>query len=436
MATETAQKPHLTSPGLLFPFIAITTIYFIFGFITNLNQGMVPELKKIFAIQSIPVWQTMLANFAFFLAYLVFATPAAWLIETIGYKGTMMVSLFAQVIGALLFLPAAQMVSFPLFLVAIFIVGAGVTGLQTSANPYTTLLGPEESAPARLNLAQAFNSLGGTLGPLVAGAFILTGVELSPSVVAQQDAATQHAYQMTIANSVRMPYIVVAAVLVILGIAVGFSHLPQVQAKPKAGADSSAGQRSVWSIRHTVLGAAGIFLYVGVEVGLATTMVLYFSDSAHGGLHVLTVQTAQKLVALYWGGALIGRLLAPAMLAKVKATKLLGLFGLVAAILVAFAIFVPGYAAVGALILAGFFNSVMFPTIFALAVVGLGPMTSRGSGIISMAVVGGAIVPVLIGFLVDHIGYQVSLIIPVICYLYIAWYGAAGSKPAQSFTAA
>ena len=433
MATAAKPKAGLTSPGLAFPFIAITTLYFIFGFITNLNQGLVPELKKIFEVQHLATWQAMMANFAFFMAYFVFSTPTAWLIEQIGYKNTMIVSLFVQVVGALMFLPAAQMVSFSLFLGAIFVVGAGVTALQTAANPYTANLGPEESAPARLNLAQAFNSMGATIAPIVAGTFILTSETMDPASVAQQSAAVQHAYQASIANSVRMPYIVVAAVLVILGIAVAFAHLPHLSVEHKPESEGGvAATRSIWSFRHTVLGAVGIFLYVGVEVGLATTMVLYFSESTNGGLNVLTVASAQKLVAFYWGGALIGRLLAPWMLSLCRAGKLLGIFGSAAAAMVVVGMLAPGYVAVGALILAGFFNSVMFPTIFALGIAGLGPLTSRGSGIITTAVVGGAILPVLIGLVVDHAGYQAALIIPVFGYLYIAWYGVSGSKPTQT----
>ena len=431
MAAETSVKHRLTSPGLVFPFIAITTLYFVFGFITNLNQGLVPELKKIFEVQGLATWQAMLANSAFFAAYFVFSTPAAWLIENIGYKKTMIVSIFVQVIGALMFLPAAHQVSFTLFMAAIFVVGAGVTMLQTSANPYAASLGPEESAPARLTLAQAFNSLGATIGPWVAATFILTSKFLDPAVVAQQSTDERHAYQMAIANTVRTPYIAVAIMLVILGIAVSLAHLPHIRAEERAE-DAGKVQSSIFSFRHTVLAAIGIFFYVGVEVGLATTMVLYFSDSAHGGLNVMAVQTAQKIVALYWAGALVGRLLGPWMMSLMKPGKLLGLFGAVSAALVVLAMFVPGYAAVGALILVGFFNSVMFPTIFALGIVGLGPLTSRGSGIITTMVVGGAIVPVLIGFLVDHANYQVALIVAVICYIYIAWFGVSGSKPVKT----
>ncbi len=428
MATVHKPKTRLTSPGLLFPFIAITTLFFLFGFITNLNQGMVPELKQIFEVHKLETWQAMLANFAFFFAYFVFATPMAWLIEKIGYKGTMIVALFLQVVGALMFLPAAQIISFPLFLAAIFVVGAGVTGLQTAANPYAAALGPEESSPARLTLAQAFNSLGATIAPWVVGTFILTSKFMDPAVVAKESPAVQHAYQVTIASTVRLPYIVVAIALVVLAIALLFTHLPHIEAerKPEMQGETT---RSIWTFPHTVMGAVGIFLYVGTEVGLATIMVFYFSDTTHGGLHTLTLQTAQKLVAFYWGGALVGRLLAPWMFSLVKPGKLLTAFGVIAAGLVVLSMFTPGEAAIAALLLAGFFNSVMFPTIFALGLTGLGPLSSRGSGIITSAVVGGALIPVAIGWVKDHSNYQTALVIPVFCYLFITWYGSFGSAP-------
>src|SRR5271157_2630827 len=210
MATQQKQSVALTSPGYLVPFITVTALFFIFGFITNLNMALVPHLRKIFTL---PYAWAMLAESAFFLAYFVFAAPTSKLIETIGYKRTMVVSLLIQVVGCLLFVPAAKMVSFPLFLTAVFVVGAGVTALQTSVNPYVSILGPEQSAPVRLTLAQAFNSLGGTIAPIVAGAYILT----DPEKVASK---------ASIADTVRGPYIAIAAGLLILGLAVAFAHLP------------------------------------------------------------------------------------------------------------------------------------------------------------------------------------------------------------------
>jgi FHS family L-fucose permease-like MFS transporter len=417
MASETKPSGALTSPGYVVPFITVTALFFVFGFITNLNMALVPHLRSIF---SLPYGLAMLAESAFFLAYFVFSSPTSKLIEAIGYKRTMVVSLFIQVVGCLLFVPAARMVSFPLFLSAVFVVGAGITALQTSANPYVAILGPEHSAPVRLTLAQALNSLGGSLAPLVAGAFILA----DPSKVETQ---------AEIANTVRGPYIAIAAALLILGLAVAFSHLPPVtttqEFRPGKEGDALL-KRSIWSYRHTVLGAVGIFFYVGVEVGLASIAVNYFKQQGMSSL-----KTASFLVSLYWFGALIGRLLGSWILTKVKSGKLLGIFGFSATALIALSMFTSGSVAIWTLVLCGFFNSIMFPNIFTLGIVGLGPMTSKGSGLIMTAIVGGAIIPWAIGALADHVGIQHAFVIPMICYLYIAWYGLWGSKPVRAAAA-
>jgi FHS family L-fucose permease-like MFS transporter len=417
MATTTKQSSALTSPGYLVPFIIVTALFFIFGFITNLNMALVPHLKEIFTL---PYAWAMLVESAFFLAYFVFSAPTSKLIEAIGYKRTMVVSLFIQVVGCLLFIPAAKLVNFPLFLTAIFIVGAGVTALQTSANPYISILGPEGSSSIRLNLAQAFNSIGGTIAPIVAGAYILT--DLGPN-----------ATQIQVADTVRVPYILIAAGLLLLGLAVAFMHLPhveQTQAFRPAKEGDPILSRSIWSYKHTVLGALGIFFYVGVEVGLASIAVNYFNQQG-----ISTAKTASFLVSLYWFGALVGRLLGAGIMTKVKPGKLLGIFGITAAILITVSMFTSGEVAIATLVLCGFFNSVMFPNIFTLGIAGLGPLTSKGSGLIMTAVVGGAIIPPLIGFLADRMGIQHSFIVPMICYLYIAFYGLWGSKPTRTITA-
>jgi MFS transporter, FHS family, L-fucose permease len=417
MSTRSTPPAVQTAPSYTGPFITVAILFFIFGFITNLNMALVPHLRSIF---DLPYAWAMLAESAFFLAYFVFSSPTSKLIETIGYKKTMVVSLFIQVVGCLLFVPAAKMVSFPLFLTAVFVVGAGVTALQTAANPYVAILGPEHSAPVRLTLAQALNSLGGTIAPLVAGAYILTD-----SSEVQSKAA--------IANTVRGPYLAIAAGLLILGVTVAFLSLPQVvqtrEFRPGREGDPILG-RSVWSYRHTVLGAVGIFLYVGVEVGLASIAVNYFKTQG-----VDSLKTASFLVALYWFGALIGRLLGSLILTKVKSGKLLGIFGFCALFFVLVSMFSSGQVAIWSIVLCGFFNSIMFPNIFALGIAGLGPMTSKGSGLIMTAVVGGAIVPYLIGKLADATTIQHSFIIPAICYLFIAYYGLWGSKPTRSVTA-
>ncbi len=417
MATRSTPAAVQSAPSYTGPFITVAVLFFIFGFITNLNMALVPHLRSIF---DLPYAWAMLAESAFFLAYFVFSSPTSKLIETIGYKKTMVVSLFIQVVGCLLFVPAAKMVSFPLFLTAVFIVGAGVTALQTAANPYVAILGPEHSAPVRLTLAQALNSLGGTIAPLVAGAYILT----DPASTATKAA---------IANTVRGPYIAIAGGLLILGIAVAFMHLPHIaqtqEFRPAKEGDPILG-RSIWSYRHTVLGAVGIFLYVGVEVGLASIAVNYFKTQG-----VDSAKTASFLVSLYWGGALVGRLLGSWVLTKIKSNKLLGAFGFIAAALLVVSMLSTGSVAIWTVVLCGFFNSIMFPNIFALGIAGLGPMTSKGSGLIMTAVVGGAIVPLLLGAAADKMGIQHAFVIPIFCYLFIAYYGLWGSKPTRSVKA-
>jgi FHS family L-fucose permease-like MFS transporter len=413
-----------SAPSYTGPFIIVTTLFFIFGFITNLNMALVPHLKSVF---SLPYGLAMLAESAFFLAYFVFSAPTSKLIENIGYKKTMVFSLFLQVVGALLFIPAAKFVNFPLFLTASFVIGAGVTALQTSANPYISILGPEKTAPIRLNLAQAANSIGGTIAPLIAGAFILTNP-------AQMKSA------QGIADTVRVPYLLIAGGLLVLGLAVAFLRLPHITAtqafRPGSENDPIL-KRSIWKYRHTVLGALGIFCYVGVEVSLASIMVNYFQQQGVSG-----AEKASSLIAFYWGGQLTGRLLGAGIMSRIPASKLLGVFGFAATLMVIISMLSTGHVAIWSLLLCGFFNSIMFPNIFTLGIVGLGPMTSKGSGLIMTAVVGGAVVPLLFGALADVFhkmgdthDIQHAFVIPILCYLYIAYYGLSGSKPKRTVTA-
>ena len=418
MATRSTSTAAESTPNYTGPFITVTALFFIFGFITTLNMALVPYLRNIF---NLGYGWAMLAESAFFLAYFVFSSPTGKLIEMIGYKRTMVVSLFIQVVGCLLFVPAAKMVSFPLFLTAVFIVGAGVTALQTAANPYVAILGPEHSAPVRLTLAQAFNSIGCTIAPIFAGAYILT----DPANLTTQ---------AEVANTVRVPYILIAAALLLLGVALAFMHLPHISTtqefRPGKEGNPILG-RSIFSYKHTVLGAMGIFFYVGVEVGLASIAVNYFKTQG-----MSSFKTASFLVSLYWFGALVGRLLGSWMLTKIQSGKLLGIFGSLATAMILVSMFTSGSVAIYSLVLCGFFNSIMFPNIFALGIAQLGPMTSKGSGLIMTAVVGGAIVPPLIGFVADKVGsIQMAFFIPAICYAYIAFYGFVGHKPTRTITA-
>ena len=416
MANQTTSPVAQSAPNYTGPFIAVTTLFFIFGFITTLNMALVPHLRSIFNLDY--AW-AMLADSAFFLAYFVCSAPTSKLIEIIGYKRTMVISLFIQVVGALLFVPAAKLINFPLFLAAVFTVGAGVTALQTTANPYVVILGPEHSAPARLTLAQAFNSIGASVAPLIAGAFILK----DPSALV---------HKASIASTVIGPYLFIAVALCLLGVIVSWMPLPHItrtsEFRPTQDGTSII-NRSIWRYRHTVLGALGIFVYVGVEVGLASIAVNYFRNQG-----VSSAKSASILVSLYWFGALVGRLLGSWVLTKIQSGKLLGIFGFAGAVLLAVSMMTSGPIAIWTLVFCGFFNSIMFPNIFALGIAGLGPMTNKGSGLIMTACVGAAIIPFLIGAAADRIGIQHAFFIPILCYLFIAYYGLWGSVPAEAVT--
>jgi FHS family L-fucose permease-like MFS transporter len=399
----------------------MTTLFFMWGFVTVLNDVLVPHLKSIFDLNYARV---MLIQFSFFSAYFIFSIPSAKLIDWIGYKKTMVAGLFTMGLGALLFIPAASAAAYPLFLTALMVLAAGITALQVAANPYVAVLGPPETASSRLNLAQAFNSLGTTIGPYLGGALILTAVPLSMDSVRQMPAEALQAYRIHEASSVKLPYLVIAFTLFFLGIAIAMFKLP---AMPQAERHGAAGpQKSVWKYRHLVLGMIGIFVYVGAEVSIGSFLINYFSQPNIGDVSVMV---AARYVSYYWGGAMVGRFVGSAILQKVRTGTLLGIAATTACLLVCVSMLTLGHLAMWSILLVGFFNSVMFPSIFTLGIAELGPLTGDGSGLLIMAIVGGAIIPVIQGALADRVGIHHAFILPAICYLYIAYYGIRGSRP-------
>jgi FHS family L-fucose permease-like MFS transporter len=359
----------------------------------------------------------MLATSAWFFAYLVFSVPSGKLIEKIGYKRTMVTSLFIMVVGALLFVPAANQVSFPLTLTAIFVLATGVCALQTSANPYVAILGPESSASARLNLAQAFNSGASAVAGWFAARFILADTSKV------SDAAGQ-------AHMLEMPYVYIAAGLLVLGITVMFLHLPAITRsetyRPGNEGAPTPG-RSIWSYRHTVLGMVGIFFYVGVEIALAAIAIQYCEQQG-----ISSVETAGILVTAYYLLIMAGRFIGSALMSVIKAEKMLVVLGIFGVVLMLVSMFTHGQVAIWSLVLCGLANSIMYPTIFALGIAELGPLTSKGSGVITIGNVGGAVIPPVFGLLADKIGIQYAFIVPIICYIFIAYYGFSGYKPTRA----
>ena len=391
-----------------FALTSLTSLFFMWGFITAMNDVLIPHLKGVF---SLSYTQAMLIQFCFFGAYFLVSVPAGWLVKRIGFQRGISVGLLVACIGCLLFVPAATSHAYWIFLSALFVLASGITILQVAANPLVTLLGKPATASSSLTLTQAFNSLGTTLAPIIGGALIF-------SVLAEKDLT---------ADSVILPYVVLASVLFLLAIIFLKISLPDTS-PPKTHNSHPQAKGSPLQHRHLALGAVCLFIYVGAEVSIGSFIVNFLGEDHIAGL---AEATAATYLSYYWGGAMVGRFIGAAVMQKISAGKLLAFNSVCAMALIAFAISAQGEVAMWAILMVGLFNSIMFPTIFSLALTGLGDLTSRGSGILCLAIVGGAIIPVLQGALADNIGVQLSFILPLVCYLFIAFYGLKGSKPTQ-----
>ena len=403
------------------PLAVVTTLFFMWGFLTCLNDILVPHLKLIFDLSYARV---MLVQFAFFSSYFLFSVPWSKIVNSIGYQRTMVIGLVTMAVGAFLFLPAASAASYPLFLTALIILAAGITGLQVAANPYVVVLGKPETASSRLDLTQAFNSLGTTIAPKIGGLLILGAAPLAIEGLAKLTPQALHAYRIQEAASVKMPYTVIGIALVLLAVLIGTFKLPKIETAAYRRGEKVTD--SVWKHPNLVLGAIGIFTYVGAEVSIGSFLVNYFGLPEIANL---SAKTAAGFVSFYWGGAMVGRFLGAGLLRRFKPGSLLGLCAIFAAALVTSSMLLGGHTAMWTILAVGFFNSIMFPTIFSLGVAELGPLTGNGSGILNMAIVGGAILPVIQGVIADRVGIHHAFFLPVICYLYILYYGLSGSKP-------
>jgi len=431
--------------------VLLTSLFFMWGFITCLNDILIPHLKGLFDLN---YTKTMLIQFTFFGAYALMSIPAGWIVGKIGYKKGIVLGLSVTGVGALMFYPASMMISYGVFLTGFFILATGITILQVAANPFVAILGAPETASGRLNMTQAFNSLGTTIAPIFGGLLIL-----SNHTVAAEKAAT-----------VQIPYIGIAIALFLIAVVFAFAKLPNIKAESQQKAAGSA-----WKYPHLVLGAIAIFLYVGGEVSIGSFLISFFKEHDIAGL----VETeGAKYVAMYWGGAMIGRFfgaisltgikkqntrfilyavtmvfafflawyltkettlaalflifviinLAGFLLGKNKPGRTLSIMAGIVVVLVTITVISSGKFAMWPIIAVGLFNSIMFPTIFTLAIDGLGKNTSQGSGILCMAIVGGALIPLLMGVMADNFGIHHSFLITLVCYLYILFYGIRGYK--------
>ncbi len=401
--------------------VVMTTIFFMWGFITVLNDVLIPHLKALFTLDYTRV---MLVQFTFFGAYFLMSLPAGKVLARFGYRFSIVAGLIVTGIGALLFLPAARVPSYPLFLFAFFVLASGITLLQVAANPYVTLLGPARLASSRLNLAQALNSLGTMLAPAFGGLLILSTAVLGATALARRSPAAQTAYRLQQAHSVEGPYIGIAIVLCVLAVVVWLARLPSVSAHTAVDA---AQPRFADALRlpRVWFAMLAIFVYVGAEVSIGSFMINYLSLPEIGNM---PEARAAFFASLYWGGAMVGRFIGSAVLTRIPTRRLLAFNASIAALLVIATMLTHGHVAVAAVVAVGLFNSVMFPSIFALGIEDCGPLTGKVSSLLIMAIVGGAIVPLAQGALADHIGVHHAYVLPLACYLYIIFYGARGSR--------
>jgi FHS family L-fucose permease-like MFS transporter len=414
-----------------------TALFFMVGFLTCLNDVIIPHLKSIFALNYAEV---LTVQTAFFTSYFVFSYPGGALVEKFGYKKTMVVGLIIMAIGAAGFIPAANLALFPVFLAALIILAAGMTVVQVAVNPYVTVIGPPKTASSRLNLAQAFNSVGTFIAPFFGAVLILRNavpVITQKGLLSMPEVARQ-AYRAAQASTVRLPYIGMALVLLFLAITLALIKLkPQIgmtdltqDFRPGAFAEALSKPDSIWHHPWLIAGALGIFTYVGAEVTIGSLLVNYMGLPQIGGLGE---SVAAKFLMVYWGGAMIGRFIGSAVLQRIRTGPILGGAAIGAFTLVVISLLTHGHFAMYSLLFVGLFNSIMFPSIFTLGIQDLGPLTSKGSSLMIAAIVGGALIPLSTGALADRIGLHPAFIVPAICYVYITIFGlTAIRRPAAS----
>ncbi len=424
----------------LYPFILVTILFFLWGFITVLVDSLIPRLRELFTLS---YFQAGLVQFAFFGAYFVLSIPASSILSKIGYKKGIILGLLTMAVACLLFYPAASYRQFSIFIIAYFILAGGITILQVAANPYVAALGSENGASSRLNLSQAFNSLGATIAPIIGALFILSDKIKTKEEIASLDEIAKESYLASEASAVQIPFLGLAIFIFFIALIFSFVKLPQL-----INEKSSGTYKEVFKQKNLMLGVLGIFFYVGAEVAIGSYMVNYFLDmnmvdhikdnSMLKSFVENTLNSSIELnepkaivgvfVAFYWSGAMIGRFIGSYLTKVIAPGKILGIFATIAISLIIISINTTGFVAMFSIIGVGLFNSIMFPTIFTLAIDRIGNLKPKGSGLLITAIVGGAIIPPVFGLLTDNIGFKNALFLIIICYAYILIYGLKNSK--------
>lgn len=420
-----AQSHSSTNEGNnTIPLIIVTILFFMWGAITSLNDVLIPHLKSVFTLTYM---KAAMVQLCFFGAYFLVSLPAGMYVHSFGYKKGAVTGLVIAAVGCMLFYPAATS-SYGFFLFAFFILASGITVLQVAANPYVAVLGPAKTASSRLTLTQAFNSLGTTVAPKLLAGVILGGVTfLSAEELAKLSPEALHNYHLAEASSVQMPYLALAGVLLFLAVVFAFAKLPTIIDEHDDSEKSIkkailSNLEALKAYPRLTLGVLGIFLYVGAEVSIGTYLVNFLGLERVAALPAAVA--AEDYLYLYWGGAMVGRFIGFFVMRVIRPGVVLSVCAGATITLILIATFASGPAAMWSLIAVGLFNSIMFPTIFTMALHDIGKYTSQGSGLLCMGIVGGAIVPFAQGALADQLGLQISFLLPAACYLFILYFGA------------
>jgi len=414
----------LTERRYVLPLILVTSLFFLWALGVNLNDILIPHLKKAFRLSD---FRSSLIQTAFFGGYFLAALPAGWLMEKIGYKRGILAGLLTCALGAFLFVPASSIRVYGFFLFALFVMACGQGVLEVAANPYVTILGPPESSERRLNLAQSFNSVGALVTPIVGAAFILSGVEYTRAQLAAMSPAQLQAYQAAEASTVKVPYLVITGLFLAVAALIFFSKLPEVAEEDggEGNAVPATGLQGLWPYKHLLKGVLAQFFYVGAQVGVASFIIRFAQFNMPG----LPEKHAANYLKLHLLGFMIGRFTGSALMKKMSPPRLLSAFAAAALVCLALVLTVTGAAPVWAIVLVGFFHSIMFPTIFALSIKHLGPHTKLGSSLLVMAIIGGAVFPAMMGYISDVSNIRYAFLIPLVCHMYVLYFAVRGYHP-------
>jgi len=424
--------PKAKETSYLVPLVLITSLFFLWALGVNLNDILIPHFKKAFRLTD---FQSSFIQVAFFGGYFLAALPAGRLMERIGYKKGILTGLLVCACGAFLFVPAASVRAYGFFLFALFMMACGQGVLETAANPYVTVLGPPEGAERRLNLAQSFNAVGAVITPVIGKAFILSGVEYSGTQLAAMTVPQRQAYSAAEAARVKGPYLAITALFLLVAALIYFARLPEIRESGAAAPEPDSTPREIRKIleyKHLVRGVLAQFFYVGAQVGVASFIIRFAQHALPG----TTARMASNYLRWHWIGFMAGRFAGSAIMKRIAAPKLLSVFAGGAFVCAAVAVTASGATAVWAMVIAGFFHSIMFPTIFALSLKNLGAYTKLGSSLLVMSIIGGGIFPAIMGRISDARTIQTAFLVPLVCYAYVLYFGARGYRPAQAANSA